>query len=459
MDRFVELSWDRRRVMTTHRSMPIRPGNRIEGEISVPGDKSISHRALLVGAMGRGEMPIAGLSPADDVASSMDAARAVGVQILKSDSNVERWPPSTEALDFHVLLISNGIDSWTSPKGPVNVGNSGTTIRVLAGMIAGSFVGATLTGDDSIRRRPMARVVQPLRAMGAQIEGAAGGDRAPLSIQGAPLVGVDHTLEIASAQVKTALLLAGLRASGRTSIQEPTPSRDHTERLLRYMDVPIDVSGNRLIVKSTNIQNAPVQIPGDISSAAFLLVAAAILPGSDLTVPNVGLNPTRTGIAEILRAYGAEVEVRDVVETCGEPAGSVRVRAGDRRPLEVSGDLVVRSLDELPLVGVLGALAEGTTVVRDAAELRVKESDRVETVVRALSTMGAEAEGTPDGFIVHGTGRLTGSEVDSAGDHRIAMAFAIAALAADGPSVVSGWDAVGVSYPGFEQVLDRLVVR
>jgi 3-phosphoshikimate 1-carboxyvinyltransferase len=442
-----------------NRQIVLRPCRRVEGSIQVPGDKSISHRALIVGALGEGEMEITGLSPAGDVSSSRAAVEALGVQILHSNVIVESSNPSATPSDFQVFLNSPGVRHWASPEGAIDVANSGTTIRLLLGALAGSSAVAELTGDDSIRRRPMGRVVKPLQQMGAQISGRDGGEHAPLQVTGTPLSGRAHVLRVASAQVKSALLLAGLLAEGETSVAEPAPSRDHTERLLRYLKVPVVSTRNQLIVKSTNIQNASVTIPGDISSAAFLLVAAALLPGSEIAIEGVGVNPTRTGILEILRSFGAHVEISDLEDESGEPRGTVRIRAGDRRPLDVSGDLVVAALDELPLIAVLGSAAEGETVVRDAAELRVKESDRIASIVAGLTRMGADIQGTPDGFVVRGPTQLRGAAVDAAGDHRIAMALAIAALTAEGETTITGWDSVGISYPGFERDLEHLVVR
>ena len=295
--------------------------------------------------------------------------------------------------------------------------------------------------------------------MGATIEGEDDAEHAPLRVSGTRLHGAAHSLQIASAQVKSAILLAGLLADGETSVEEPAPSRDHTERLLMYLGVPIASLGKRLIIKSINIQNANVTVPGDMSSAAFFLVAAAMLPGSAVEVRGVGLNPTRTGLLEILRRYGAEVVVSDVVEECGEPRGTVRVAHADRRPLDISGDLVVAAIDELPLIALLGTAADGRSVVHDADELRLKESDRIASVVRGLVAMGGDVTPLPDGFIVDGPTRLRGADVDSAGDHRIAMMLAIAALTAVGETRIAGWDAVEVSYPRFEQDLERLVVR
>ena len=305
----------------------------------------------------------------------------------------------------------------------------------------------------------MGRVVRPLRDMGARIEGSDGGEKAPLEVEGTHLHGVAHELLVPSAQVKSALLLAGLTADGETSVAEPAPSRDHTERMLRYLGVSIDTSGNRLIVKSTNIQNASVTIPGDVSSAAFFLVAAALLDGSAVSIEGTGLNPTRTGVLEILRAFGAALEIVGQEERSGEPVGTIRIRSGDRLATEVASELTVSAIDELPLVAVLGTAADGVTVVRDAAELRVKESDRIASMVAGLRAMGADISATDDGFEVRGPTRLRGAEVDSAGDHRIAMALAVAALTADGPTTITGWDAVAISYPGFDRDLESLVVR
>ena len=391
-----------------------------------------------MGALGEGSMEIAGISPAADVASSRSAIESLGVRVLESHVNVESLEDSTRPLGTQILLESRGYASWRSPAVAIDVGNSGTTIRLLLGELAGSRISARLTGDNSIRTRPMARVVEPLRKMGATIRGEDGGEHAPLEVAGTRLQGASHQLPVASAQVKSALLLAGLLAEGETGVEEPAQSRDHTERLLEYLGVRISRSGKRLIVKSTNIQNAKVTVPGDLSSAAFLLVAAALLPGSAVEVRGVGLNPTRTGILDVLRRFGANVGTEDVID--------------------VAGDLVVATLDELPLIALLGTAAEGETVVRDAAELRVKESDRIAAIVDGLDRMGADIRGTPDGFIVKGPTKLEGAAVDAAGDHRIAMTLAVAALSAERETTISGWDSVAVSYPAFEQDLRHLVV-
>jgi 3-phosphoshikimate 1-carboxyvinyltransferase len=438
---------------------PIQPAIRIEGDWTVPGDKSISHRALIVAAMGEGIATIAGLSSSADVVATLDAVRRLGVKTLDSQVKVERHSSLSNDRDLQILLEGQGTQRWAPPSEPIDVRNSGTTIRTLLGPLSASSIEATLTGDASIKRRPMRRVVEPLRRMGAQIEGEEGGDRAPLKVRGTQLRGMAHRLEIPSAQVKTALLLAGLLAEGETTVLEEVQSRDHTERLLKYLGVPVAESIDGLSVKSTNLRNAELSIPGDLSSAAFFLVGAAILPGSDLTVRNVGVNPTRLGILEILRDFGANVEVSDETEACGEPRATIRVRPGDRRPVTVAGPVVVRAIDELPLIAVLGSVAEGETVLSDASELRVKESDRIASIVDGLAAMGADIRPTPDGFSVRGPVELRGANVDAAGDHRIAMAFAIAGLMSEGTTSIRGWDSVAVSYPEFERDLEHLVVR
>jgi 3-phosphoshikimate 1-carboxyvinyltransferase len=294
--------------------------------------------------------------------------------------------------------------------------------------------------------------------MGASIEGPDGGERLPIAITGGRLSGIDFSSPVASAQVKTALVLAGMQAEGTTTYAEPQPSRDHTERMLKYLGASIEESADRLIVKSTYLQNASsLSVPGDLSSAAFALVAAAVVPGSEVRITGVGLNPTRTGILDVLRVFGAEVLVDGVEEVCGEPRGTVTVRPGDRRPVEVAGSDIVRTIDELPLVGVLGAFAEGETVIRDAAELRVKESDRIATLAQGLTAMGATVETFADGMSIKGHGDLSGGTVHSRGDHRIAMALAVAGLAAKGETEIDGWDAVGVSYPEFLADIEALI--
>lgn len=440
----------------------IEPARRLSGATKVPGDKSISHRALLISAVGEGSCRIEGLSGGQDVATSRSVLASLGVPITSDhNSQVEGRKLSTRDSDWEMLVEGRGWIGLRPPAGPLDCGNSGTTVRCLLGILAGQTFETNLFGDKSLSRRPMQRVVEPLREMGARIDGSRGGGYLPLRVRGGGLAGIEHLSAVASAQVKTCLMLAGLQATGTTAIEEPALSRDHTERMLQYLGVSIERSSNRVVVKSTNIQNASsLSVPGDLSSAAFLLVAAAIVPGSEVNVGDVGLNPTRTGILDILKRFGADVAVEDVREVCGEPRGMVRVRTGDRRPVEVAGSEIVRTVDELPLVAVLGAYAEGgDTTISDAGELRVKESDRIATIAAGLRAMGASVEPTDEGLVIRGTGGLRGAAVSSAGDHRIAMALAVAGLAAEGPTRISGWDSVGISYPSFFATLENLIER
>lgn len=414
----------------------------------------------MVAAMNRGPFDLTGLAPALDVRSTLRAVGALTSSKSLHKLEVELSDTSTRRFGFQVIGESAGWDAFRG-AGTIDVGNSGTTIRLTAGILAGSSTSAVLTGDRSIKRRPMGRVVEPLRAMGATIAFLEGDGCAPFRVDGGPLTGINHELAVASAQVKSALIFAGLRASGSTSITEPGPSRDHTERMLGHLGVQIDKQIDRLIVQPTDLQGpCSISVPGDMSSAAFFLVGAAISGGA-VEVRDVGINPTRAGILDILRSFGAQVEVVDPHERCGEPVATVRVEAGDRRPVEVSGALTVSAIDELPLVAVLGAFAEGDTVVTDAAELRVKESDRVATIAAGLGALGVEVEPTPDGFVVHGRGGygMAGAQVDAHGDHRIAMSLAVAASTLpEGETLINGWSAVDVSYPGFGEDLDALGV-
>lgn len=438
----------------------IRPAGRLAGSLRVPGDKSISHRALLIAAIGQGECRIEGLSDSLDVAASRSALALLGVRVT-GDPNPQVDPRklSTRGSDWEFLVEGRGWDGLTTPDRALDCANSGTTARTLIGILAGRPIEVRLQGDKSLSRRPMERVAQPLRSMGATIEGE-GGDRLPLRVKGGALRGIEHRSPVASAQVKTCLMFAGMQATGSTAIEEPATSRDHSERMLEYLGVRIEKSTNRVVVKSTNIRNASsLSVPGDLSSAAFLLVGAAIVPGSEVTIEDVGLNPTRTGIIDVLREFGAGVAITDERETCGEPRGTVTVRAADRRPVAISGAAIVPTVDELPLVAVLGAYAEGETIIADAAELRIKESDRIASMAAGLGAMGADVVARPDGLVVRGSGGLAGGEVDAAGDHRIAMALAVAGLAAAGETTVSGWESVAVSYPGFLDALADLIQR
>jgi 3-phosphoshikimate 1-carboxyvinyltransferase len=419
--------------------LTVAPGRPLRGLLRVPGDKSISHRAAILGGIARGVTRVSGFLRAEDCLSTLRCLRALGVVIQEQGD---------------VLEIEGG--PLAEPEDVLDVGNSGTTIRLLAGVLAGHPFHSVLTGDASIRRRPMARVAEPLRQMGARISGRRGGRLAPLAIAGAPLRGIAYATPVASAQVKSAVLLAGLFAQGETSVTEPSQSRDHTERMLSAFGVPVRHAAlTARVIGPATLRGAAVRVPGDLSSAAFFLVAGALVPGSEVAVADVGINPTRTGVLDILRLMGAHVEVRDEREEGGEPVGTVAVRAAPLGGIVIAGDVIPRAIDELPVLAVAACLAAGETVIRDAAELRVKESDRVAVLARELGRLGADIAPQPDGLVIAGGRRLHGGRVRSGGDHRIAMALAVAGLCADGPVIIEDSACVETSFPGFEAALRR----
>ena len=420
----------------------VHPGGALCGRGRVPGDKSISHRALLLGALANGASHISGFLPSRDCLATLACLRALGVHV--------------EAHDATTLTVrGRGLRGLQAPDAPLNCVRSGTTMRLLAGILAGQSFDCTLTGDPQLLRRPMRRITEPLRRMGAGIEATDG--HAPLTIHGRRLHGYDHTLAVASAQVKSALLLAGLYADGPTTVRQLGPARDHTERMLAAMGAAIKTSGlNVTLVSSAALSPLTLRIPGDLSSAAFPLIAAALLPGSEVTIERVGVNPTRTGLLDVLRAMGAGVALEDEREQGGEPVADVTMRASDLTGVEVSGHTVVRMIDEFPVLAVAATQAHGTTVVRDAAELRVKETDRIATAVAELRVLGARIEPRPDGFVVEGPTALRGGVVDSHGDHRLAMALAVAGLVAQGEVTIENAECVPDSFPGFVEFMRSL---
>lgn len=422
----------------------LRPGGPLRGRIRVPGDKSISHRSLLFNALAHGKARVRGLLDSADVRSTAACLRAMGVEIVDDGQGV---------------VVTGRAGRLGEPTRVLDCGNAGTTMRLLVGALAGQPGHFVLTGDASLRGRPMGRVVDPLRQLGARIDGVAGGARAPLSVRGSEhLRGGWVDVPVASAQVKSALLLAGLAAESPVEIAVGG-CRDHTERMFRGMGVPVEntATGVRM-AGGGRLTAVDVDVPGDISSAAFWLVAASIVPGSELVLEGVGVNPSRTGVLDVLGRMGADIEWLDMRDVAGEPVADLRVRAAPLRGTCISGDEVPRLIDEIPVIAVAAAVAEGETQVRDAAELRVKESDRIETTLALLRAMGAEAEGAPDGLVLSGGARLRGGVVDAAHDHRIAMAGAVAAMAAQGESRIEGADAAGVSYPGFYAALESCAV-
>jgi 3-phosphoshikimate 1-carboxyvinyltransferase len=429
-------------------SLTVVSGAPLRGEVRVPGDKSISHRAVMLGALAEGETRATGFLTGEDNRRTIDAFRRMGVDVrLEGTTLTVRGAGGPSRAGQHLAEPDNVLDC----------GNSGTTIRLMTGLLAGQPFVSILTGDASLRGRPMGRVVEPLARMGARIVGRQGGTRAPLTIVGTVLWGIRYDLPVASAQVKSALLLAGLVASGETTVSEPGPSRDHTERMLTFMGADVTRNGGSVaVLGGTRLGGRDFAVPGDISSAAFFLVAALITPGSDLLVRDVGLNPTRTGVLDALAAMGGRIEVVARREGGPEPIGDLRVRTSRLRGIEIAGDLVVRAIDELPVLAVAAAFAEGTTVIRDAAELRVKETDRIASMADALARMGAQVRATPDGMVIEGGRPLRGARIASRGDHRTAMAAAVAGLAAAGETTVEDVACIDTSFPGFADLLDRL---
>ena len=423
-------------------SLTIQPGHPLRGRIRAPGDKSISHRALLFGALAEGSGPINGFLPSGDCLATLGCLQALGIRVEVHDATT-------------LTVYGRGLHGLQAPKAPLNCVRSGTTMRLLAGILAGQAFESTLTGDPQLLRRPMRRIVEPLRQMGAVIEATDG--HGPLTVRGRRLHGWEHALAVASAQVKSALLLAGLYADGPTTICQPGPARDHTERMLAAMGAGIVTAGlDVTLTPGASLAPLTLTVPGDISSAAFPLIAATLVPGSALTVEGVGINPTRTGLLDVLRAMGAEIAAGNVREEGGEPVGDLTVRASGLVGVEVRGDTVVRMIDEFPVFAVAATQAWGTTVVRDAAELRVKETDRVAAVVAELQALGAAIEPLPDGFIVAGPTPLRGGIVDSHGDHRLAMALAVAGLIAEGEVVIHNAACIGDSFPGFVALMQDL---
>jgi 3-phosphoshikimate 1-carboxyvinyltransferase len=420
----------------------VAPGGAISGTLTVPGDKSISHRALMLGALARGDTHISGFLAGEDCLATARALEALGVRL--------EWPAETE-----VLVHGLGSGGLEAPAAALDMGNAGTAMRLLMGVLAPQRFDSTLVGDDSLMRRPMERVVVPLQMMGARIRTHEG--RPPVEIQGTPqLRAVHYSLPVASAQVKSAVLLAGLAAAGRTRVTEPVPSRDHTERMLRAFGVELTLTGRTIALEGgQTLRATAVAVPADFSSAAFFLVAGCLAAERALLLTNVGVNPTRTGLISLLRRMGADIRVhpRAVADDPGaEPVADIEVRRSALHGITVPEALVPLSIDELPVFFVAAACASGETLVRGALELRVKESDRLATMAAGLSALGVEHQLLPDGLWIRGSGTLGGGAVDSCGDHRVAMAFAVAALRARAPIEIADVANVATSFPQFERV-------
>lgn len=415
----------------------------------MPGDKSIGHRAIVLASLAQGESTVRNFSFGEDNVRTLRAFRKLGVVIRREEEGV-------------LAVRGRGLNSLKEPGEVLNAGNSGTTMRLLAGLLSGQPFVSVLTGDRSLRRRPMGRVVEPLRSMGAEIWGREGGEKAPLAIRGGNLEGIRYQMPVASAQVKSALLLAGLFARGETELRDPPGSggsRDHTERMLAYFGVAVDVGPERVAVRppSRDFSGREISIPGDISAAAFFLVAALVLPDSELTLRGVGLNPGRTGIIEALARMGGRITITDESEEGGEPVGTIRAGTSSLTGGDFRGGLIVRMLDEIPVLAVAAAYARGTTRIRDAGELRVKESDRLRAVARELKRAGVPVTEHPDGMEIQGGAGFRPVRFSASGDHRMAMALTIAALAAGPGAEVQGVESIPVSYPRFYRDLESVL--
>jgi 3-phosphoshikimate 1-carboxyvinyltransferase len=422
----------------------VRPARALDGSIVVPGDKSISHRAAVIGALASGGTEVSGFLEAEDCLNTLAALKALGVEVTRKEPGQYR-------------IEGAGLEGLQEPDTVLDCGNSGTAARLLLGVLAGQPFWAMLTGDRSLRRRPMSRVTHPLREMGATVVGRQDASRLPLAIHGArPLRGGHHRLPMASAQVKSALLLAGLAADSPVTVEEPGPSRDHTERMLARFGARIERDGSRITLRPGGKLGArTVRVPGDFSSAAFFLVAAAIVPESQLTLTGVGVNPTRTGLLDVLEEMGARVRLTRRSED-GEPTATLEARTSRLRGARIGGALVPRLIDEVPILAVAAAVADGVTEVGDARELRVKESDRILTLAAELSKMGVRVQEREDGFRIEGGAPLTGARVTSHGDHRVAMALIVAGLVADGQTVVEDTACIATSFPEFVPALQQV---
>ena len=425
----------------THHSVTFRlqPGGTLRGEARVPGDKSVSHRSIMLGSLAEGTTQVSGFLQAEDCLATMNAFKAMGVRIEGPE-------------DGKVVIHGVGLKGLQAPTEALYLGNSGTSMRLLSGLLAGQPFDTVLTGDPSLSRRPMKRVTDPLRQMGAEIETTEKGT-APLKIKGgSALKGIHYDMPVASAQVKSCLLLAGLYAEGETSVREPAPTRDHTERMLAGFGYPVEREGDVIRVRpGGKLSAADVDVPSDISSAAFFMVGAAIAEGGDVTLKHVGINPTRTGVIDILKLMGANIDILNPREAGGEPVADIRIRSSQLRGIDIPEALVPLAIDEFPVLFVAAACAEGQTRLTGAEELRVKESDRIQVMADGLKILGIDAQPTPDGMIMQG-GKLGGGRVDSHGDHRIAMAFSIASLRASAPIEIDDCANVNTSFPIFVEL-------
>lgn len=416
--------------------------NGLNGVLKIPGDKSISHRAVMFGSIAEGTTLIDGFLEGEDCLSTIDCFKKLGVEINRNGTQIE--------------ITGKGLDGLVEPSEVLDVGNSGTTLRLLMGILSGRPFSTTFTGDSSIGKRPMNRVTVPLSSMGARIDGRDNSNLIPIHIRGGDIEGMEYHSPVASAQVKSAILLAGLQGKGRTTVIEPNKSRDHTERMLQAFGVMVEVDNVAVSIEGgQKLIGTSIQVPGDISSAAFWLIAGCVIPNSEIVLKNVGLNPTRAGIMDVLQRMGADITIMNQKDTA-EPVGDITIRTSNLKGIEIGGDDIPRLIDEIPIIALAASVASGETIIKDAKELRVKETDRIETVVTELAKLGVTLKGTEDGIIITGGNTLIGANVDSHGDHRIGMMLAIAGCIASGETTIEGASSVAVSYPTFFEELGRL---
>lgn len=426
--------------------MNIKQAAHVRGEVTVPGDKSISHRGVMLGSIARGTTEIHNFLEGADCLSTISCFRSMGIPIEKKQDTV--------------VVHGKGLRGLTAPSGLLDCGNSGTTTRLISGILSGQNFTSVLTGDDSIKKRPMKRIMEPLSLMGAHIVSLSGNDCVPLKISGRPLSSVSFTTKVASAQVKSCILLAGLYGDGPTSVTEPELSRNHTELMLRYFGADIHTEGTTAtVLPAAELAGNRVDVPGDISSAVYFIAAGLILPNSEVLIRHVGINPTRAGLITVCRAMGADLTLLNEDYSSAEPTADILVRSSSLKGTVIEGKLIPSMIDELPTVAMMACFADGVTVIRDAAELKVKESNRIRIMTENLTAMGADVTETPDGMIIRGGRPLHGAVIDSCKDHRIAMTFAVAALAADGETQILDADCVNISYPDFYRDLFRLTDR
>ena len=428
----------------------VRHSSRLEGTVVPPGDKSISHRAALLNSIADGEAHVSNFCVGDDRSSMLGCLRGLGVEIEEHRD----CPVSGASECFRVA--GRGKDGLSEPTDVLNSGNSGTTMRLVSGLLASQPFFSVINGDSSLRRRPMKRILLPLSQMGADVSGRGGGSLAPLAFNGGGLRGIEYEMPIASAQLKSCILIAGMYAEGETSVVQPAESRDHTERMMSAMGAVVDKDDLRIAVRPSSLKSLDIQVPSDISGAAFWLVAGAAHPNARVTVKGVGINPSRTGVLDVLREMGARIRMENVREDGNEPSADLVAESSDLRGIDIGGDIIPRVIDELPVLALAASQASGRSAFRDAAELRVKESDRISATVDGLSALGARISETEDGMAIEGGSRLTGAPVKSHGDHRIAMTMAVAGFVAGGETLIEESEAADVSYPAFWDTLEDL---